>query len=702
MGDAATCSSSTPHPLRRLPSGMRVSASNGSPASASTRATRPRRRVRALAMILDDVLYDHSGLLSHLAIDRGVAQLLAEGAFPTNAAAFEALQTFRNAYGLRKRFPRFVDSLVGGPQAKLSPAQAQRVIAAYYESNVPEARGITPFPGVRKTLLELQDGGACRLALLLIGKPEVQRERLRALGVDDLFDQVVYVSPNPSLAQVTSAMKQLARQLEVPASAVMFVGRKAFYEIKAANTVGMLTVRMLFGKYTSVMPTDEMEQPDFQIESIEQLVPIVKLADQQMLQPKIVAIGGGTGLAVLLKELRHYPADLTAVVTVFDSGRHSGALRKYLGILPPGDVRNCLVALSDSDELLSKLMNYRFRENFMEGCSLGNLLLAALTDLQGGFDRAVSSIADILNIHGSVLPATLESTELCAELTDGSTVVSEVNVRSPFMPDEEEEPRSGTESSTSSASGTPPATPPKPENEKKRIKKAPIKRVYLENPNVEAFQPAVRAIEEADIIILSPGGFYTSIIATLLVPGIRDAIARSAGATVYVSNVTTQNGQTDGYTLEKTLEVLSTYLGANAIDYVIANNTHPPEDVLAPYIERGEELLLPTPEMAASKHPVLLQGQTFQEDLVAGHVAREWKKAPMLKHSGRRVAAILYTIIDQEMALHRQHQQSHTVSSAAELSTTTSKRSWLSVFNAPVTVFGVLAATTLLASVLRR
>ncbi|RLN94074.1 hypothetical protein BBJ28_00024740, partial [Nothophytophthora sp. Chile5] len=142
-----------------------------SEADASCADARPRRRrVRAVAMILDDVLYDHTGLLSHLAIDRGVAQLLAERAFPTNAAAFEALQTFRNAYGLRKRFPRFVDSLVAGPQARLTPEQAQRVIAAYYESNVPEARGITPFPGARKALLELQDGGACRLALLLIGK----------------------------------------------------------------------------------------------------------------------------------------------------------------------------------------------------------------------------------------------------------------------------------------------------------------------------------------------------------------------------------------------------------------------------------------------------------------------------------------------------------------------------------------------------
>ncbi|KAI9915273.1 hypothetical protein PsorP6_008148 [Peronosclerospora sorghi] len=656
-------------------------------------STAPPRRVRAIAMIIDDVLYDHSTLLSHLAIDRGVTQLVEEGAFPTTEAAVDALQTFRNAYGLRKRFPRFVESLVG---TKLSPLQAHRVIAAYYESNVPEARRITPFPGVRKTLVELRDGEGCELALLLIGKPEVQRERLKALGVDDLFHHIVYVNPNPSLAQVTNALKQLTRKLNVPSSAIMFVGRKAFYEIKAANTVGMLTVRMLFGKYTSVMPTDEMEQTDFQIESIQQLVPIVKLADQQRPQPKIVALGGGTGLAVLLKELRHYPADLTAVVTVFDSGRHSGALRKYLGILPPGDIRNCLVALSDSDELLSKLMNYRFRENFMEGCSLGNLLLAALTDLQGGFDRAVSSIADILNIHGSVLPATLESTELCAELTDGSIVVSEVNVRSPVMPDEGDEPQLGSDTATRS---TTVSTPPKTTE---KIKKAPIKRVYLENPNVEAFEPAVRAIGEADIIILSPGGFYTSIIATLLVPGIRDAIVRSAGATVYVSNVTTQIGQTDGYTFEKTLEVLYSYLGASAIDYVIANNTIPPDDVLAPYIERGEELLLPTPEMAASQHPILLQGPTFQEDLVPGQVPREWEKTPMLKHSGRRVAAILYTIIDNEMARQRQHRQVHPGVHTNMVNKSTWMRSWMCAFMAPATVFGFLAAATLLASKLRR
>lgn len=276
------------------------------------------------------------------------------------------------------------------------------------------------------------------------------------------------------------------------------------------------------------------------------------------------------------------------------------------------------MALSDSDELMNKLMNYRFKENFMEGCSLGNLLLAALTDIQGGFDKAITSISDILNIHGNVLPATLDNTELCAELEDGSVVVSEVNVRSPVVVD----PVSGDER-----------------------KKAPIKRVFLEKENVSAFLPAVKAIENADIIVLSPGGFYTSIISTLLVPGIRDAIQRSAGATVYISNVATQCGQTDGYTLSDTVEILGEYLGENAIDYVIANNAIPQSDALAPYFARGEQLLLPTSDMVDQEKPVLLQGKTFEE-VNAGN---EWNKTPMIKHSGKMVVAMLYSIIDQEL-----------------------------------------------------
>jgi uncharacterized cofD-like protein len=340
---------------------------------------------------------------------------------------------------------------------------------------------------------------------------------------------------------------------------------------------------------------------------------------------------------------------------------------------------------------MNKLMNYRFRENFMEGCSLGNLLLAALTDITGGFDNAVTSLSDILNIHGNVFPATLESTELCAELEDGSVVASEVNVRSPTAVD----PTDGSER-----------------------KKAPIKRVFLENPNVEAFLPAVRAIEDADIIVLSPGGFYTSIIATLLVPGIRDAIKRSAGATVYVSNVATQCGQTDGYSLSRTLDELYTYLGVHAIDYVIANNVSPPAEVVEQYFARGEQLLLPTDELSESTHPVLLQGKTFQDvSPVSG--AREWNKTHMIKHSGKMVAAILYRIIDRELdtmkarvrrgghyrqkvALPRDLAPIHKVNVIADADTAGSKKRAKRLVAAPVVIVAALAAAIAITSVARR
>jgi FMN phosphatase YigB (HAD superfamily) len=216
---------------RRLPSGERL---------VLERADKDPRRIDAVAMILDDVLYDHTGQLAHFAIDRGIAQLLAERAFPTNAAAFEALQTFRDAYGYRKRFPRFVDHLVA--QRRLAQDQAARVIAAYYASKIPEARSIKPFAKARETLLALQDAGY-RLGLVLVGKREVQLERLRALGVEELFSETVFLDANPSVDALTRAMKKLGRRLMLQPSSILFVGRKAFYEIKAANRAGLVTVR---------------------------------------------------------------------------------------------------------------------------------------------------------------------------------------------------------------------------------------------------------------------------------------------------------------------------------------------------------------------------------------------------------------------------------------------------------------------------
>lgn len=193
-------------------------------------------------MILEDVLFDHTSMLAHFAIDRAIHQLIRERAFPTIAAAFEALQTFRNAYGYRKRFPRFVDSLIA--QSKLSPAAAARVVQAYYASQLEEARSIRPFERARDTLAALADAGY-KLALVLIGKRDVQLERLHTLGLQDFFPDIVFVDCNPSGQQLTKAMKDVERRLMLPPSSILFIGRKVFYEIKVANQVGMVTARMV-------------------------------------------------------------------------------------------------------------------------------------------------------------------------------------------------------------------------------------------------------------------------------------------------------------------------------------------------------------------------------------------------------------------------------------------------------------------------
>ncbi|RQM27587.1 hypothetical protein B5M09_006717, partial [Aphanomyces astaci] len=486
------------------------------------------------------------------------------------------------AFGYRKNFALFVDDLVSG--GGLTSDAAQRVLTEYNASAfvLGTAPHIQPY----------------KLGLLCSGTPESQWEKIHTLGVAWCFDHVLIV-PAGNLSgdgNLSKVLKNMAKQLAVPTSKVVLVGKRVFGELKAAKQMGLITVRMM--------------------SNLDQLPAILVLAEGRRPRPHIVALGGGTGLAVLLKALREYPADLTAIVTVFDSGRHSGALRKTLGILPPGDIRNCLVALSDSgwlrfilynnqlhddddyvlDQLLHQLMNYRFQDHYLEGASLGNLLLAALTDIHGGsFDQAVASISDILNIRGQVLPATLDQSELCAVLADGSTVVSEVNVRSPD-------------------------------------KAAPIRHVFLENASVTAYPAAIAAIEAADIILISPGGFYTSIIATLL----------ARGAVVYISNVATQTGQSDGYTLPQTLSILAEYLGDDVVDYVIANNAIPST---LPF-EHGETLLLPTRDMEAAERPILVQGRAFT-DMSAFDV--EWKKVPMIKHNGEMVLSMLYRIIEKEM-----------------------------------------------------
>jgi|SRR5579872_272001 len=269
---------------------------------------------------------------------------------------------------------------------------------------------------------------------------------------------------------------------------------------------------------------------------------------------KIVAIGGGTGLSTLLRGLKHYTTNITAVVTVSDDGGSSGRLQRELGVLPPGDIRNCLVALADSERLITELFQYRFSEgDGLAGHSFGNLLLAALTAVTGGFDIAIRESSRVLAIRGRVLPSTLSAARLCAELEDGTIVEGETKIS----------------------------------QSTKRIS-----RVFLDPRHCEPLHEVIQAIREADVIILGPGSLYTSIMPNLLVDGIADEIARSKAVRIYVCNVMTQPGETHGYSAADHVQAINALVGERLYDYVIVNDT-PPHRLRERYAAEGQEPVEP-------------------------------------------------------------------------------------------------------------
>jgi uncharacterized cofD-like protein len=257
--------------------------------------------------------------------------------------------------------------------------------------------------------------------------------------------------------------------------------------------------------------------------------------------PRIVVIGGGTGLSSLLRGLKEYSRNITAIVTVADDGGSSGEIRKSIGILPPGDLRNCLAALSNDEELITQLFQYRFAENMgLNGHSLGNLLISALTELTGSFEDAIAEMGKVLAVQGQVLPSTLHNVCLVADVR---------------LPDKNIEVRIKGESQIPKSGGR-------------------IKRLWIEPGNPAAYPPTIQAILNADLIIVGPGSLYTSLMANLLVPDLVDALRASRAYKFYVCNIATQPGETDEFSVEDHVEVLDRQIGAHIFDLVICNNQY--------------------------------------------------------------------------------------------------------------------------------
>jgi len=295
--------------------------------------------------------------------------------------------------------------------------------------------------------------------------------------------------------------------------------------------------------------------------------------------PRIVVIGGGTGLSVLLRGLKEYTSNITAIVTVADDGGSSGRLRGELGMLPPGDIRNCLVALADKESLMEDLLQYRFKSGDLAGHNLGNLLLAALNHMAGGFQEAVQALSKVLAVRGQVLPVTLQNVVLGAELSDGTLVYGESSI-----------PRC----------------------------RKPIKRVFLVPGDCYPLPEALQAIARADAVVLGPGSLYTSILPNLLVRGISEAIARTRAVRVYVCNVMTQPGETDGYTASDHLKAIFSHAGP-IVDYVVVNRGSIPARLKVRYRREGAVPVVADTEILQQMGVKVIEGDLVHESNVVRH-----------------------------------------------------------------------------------
>jgi uncharacterized cofD-like protein len=322
--------------------------------------------------------------------------------------------------------------------------------------------------------------------------------------------------------------------------------------------------------------------------------------------PRIVAIGGGTGLSSLLRGLKMLTSNVTAVVTVMDDGGSSGWLRQELNILPPGDIRNCLIALAEDESQISRLFNHRFQSGALAGHSLGNLVIAGLQEMTGSFDRAIEQMSTLLNTRGQVLPATLEQAELVAELWDGRTVCGESQI-------------------------------PKAHGR--------IKRMRLSKASVPAYPKVLEEISQADLIILGPGSLFTSVIPNLLVAGVREAVERSPAQKIYIMNLMTQPGETDGFTARDHLKALGEYLDIRALDIVILNKQPVPQELLAQYAQEGS---VPVADDVTEPNEWGLR--VVRADLLEIVPLPRWPSAthvPTVKHNPKKLAHVIATSVPE-------------------------------------------------------
>lgn len=314
-----------------------------------------------------------------------------------------------------------------------------------------------------------------------------------------------------------------------------------------------------------------------------------------MTRKKIVAIGGGTGMPVLLRGLKQLPVDLSAIVTVADDGGSSGKLRTELAMPAPGDIRNVIAALADAEPMLIDLFQHRFKDgNGLSGHSMGNLLLAAMTSISGDFYNGIKEISRVLKVKGNIYPIANQNVVLHAEMTDGEIVTGESNIP---------------------------------------LANKQIKRVFVSPLPVKPLPDAIEAIKQADLIVISPGSLYTSVMPNLIVPEIENALRDAPGKVVYVCNVMTQYGETTGYTAGDHIQAIHDHIGADIVSSIVVNNSAIEQDIRKNYAEEHAEPVIYDISRLKS-----LGLEVIEADIIDHHQRK-------LRHDTHKIAKLLYAML---------------------------------------------------------
>ncbi|AUM97160.1 MULTISPECIES: gluconeogenesis factor YvcK family protein [Clostridium] len=321
--------------------------------------------------------------------------------------------------------------------------------------------------------------------------------------------------------------------------------------------------------------------------------------------PKIVAIGGGTGLSTMLRGLKYYTSNITAIVTVADDGGGSGELREDLGMLPPGDIRNCILSLSDTEPLMEELLQYRFTDGRLKNQSFGNLFLAAMDGISNNFEEAVQKVSSVLAVTGKVVPVTLENIVLKAKLENNMIVEGESNIP-----------------------------------EKSLQHNSKIQSVFIEPENAKALSEAVTAIKEADAIILGPGSLYTSVIPNLLINDIKEALKKTKAPKIYISNIMTQPGETDNFTVSDHIKTINKHCHGKMVDYVIVNVGQIDKDLEEKYKKKKSKLVKIDEEKI----------RELNVDVIGGNFLKV--KNELIRHNSEKLASILIETIMEKKLLY--------------------------------------------------